>query len=157
MNGVRLHGVFAGLVATCFMAGLLSAQTTPVGGSWQMDLARSHVNDGRTVALTFASVASKLKVTSLVHTKGGSDVTTEFVCTTDGKECEFEEGGHKSKVSMWFLDRVLNVCKTEGPPGDVVNEWKAEPSSDGKTLNLTITHLEPEAAAETLVFTKNRS
>ena len=151
MSYPKLLGALAmGLIA----AALSSAQTPDFTGTWQMDAAKSQVADGRTLALNIEAPANKLKVTTTIRNKGGTDKTAQFTCGTDGKECEFDEGGHKSKVSMWYLGPALNVCKTDGPAGDVVNMWKLERSGDGKGLTLTVTHIDPSTAPETIAFTK---
>lgn len=140
-----------------FLVATLWAQTPNMSGTWQMDPSKSTVADGRTVTLVVENEANKIKLTATIHDKAGHDTTADFVCAPDGKECEFREGGHKSKMSMWFAGDSLNVAKTDGPPGDVVNEWKLEMSSGGKVLTLTVTHIEPTAADETLVFSKAAS
>jgi hypothetical protein len=122
-----------------------------------MDPAKSTVSDGRSVSLVVESAANKIKLGATIHDKAGHDTTANFSCAPDGKECEFKEGDHKSKMSMWFSGDSLNVAKTDGPTGDVVNEWKLEMSSGGKVLTLTVTHIEPTAADETLVFSKAAS
>lgn len=141
-----------------FVAGtLVWAQTPNMSGTWEMDPTKSKVADGRTVTLVIESVANKIKLSSSSKDNGGKETTAEFTCAPDGKECEFVEAGHKSKMSMWFMGDSLNVAKTDGPPGDVVNEWKLQMSPDGKVLTLTVTHIEPAGADETLVFGKKTS
>ena len=154
----QLGSVAIGIAAVAFLAARTSAQTPSIIGTWEMDAAKSQANDGRTIALTIESVATnKLKLTSITHPKTGTDISVEVTCTADGKSCDLKEGDHKSQVSMWYLGGALNICKTDGPPGDVVNEWKLQPSVDGKQLTLTVTHIDPSAAEETLVFSKKAS
>ena len=153
----HLPARFIAVTATLMFAGVALAQTAPVTGTWQMDAAKSHVADGRNVTLTVEMATTKVTVSSITQNKAGSELNVAFTCTVDGKECEFAEGSHKSKVSMWFLGDALNICKTGGPAGDVVNQWKLQPSADGTVLTLTVNHLEPTAADETLVFHKKGS
>lgn len=136
---------------------VLSAQTPNMNGTWEMDATKSKVADGRTVTLVIESVEKKIKLSAISKDKDGKETTAEFTCAPDGKECEFTESGHKSKMSMWFMGDSLNVAKTDGPPGDVVNEWKLQMSPDGKALTLAVTHIEPAGADETLVFGKKAS
>lgn len=151
----QLGTVAIGIVTAAIVAMRTSAQVPSINGTWEMDEASSHASDGRTVILIIESAASnKVKISSTTHPKAGPDISSEMSCTADGKQCEFSEGEHKSQVSMWYLAGALNVCKTDGPPGDVVNEWKLEPSADGKRLTVTITHIDPSAEEETLVFSK---
>jgi hypothetical protein len=145
------------IVAGMLTAAVLSAQTPNMSGTWEMDEAKSNVSDGRTMALVIQSVANKIKLDATIHDKSGKETTAEFTCAPDGKECEFTEGGHKSKMSMWFMGDSLNVAKTDGPPGDVVDEWKLQMSSQGKVLTLLVTHIEPAGPDETFVFEKKAS
>jgi hypothetical protein len=148
---------FAVLGCAPFVAATLWAQTPNMTGTWQMDPAKSTVTDGRSVTLIVESTAGKIKLGATIHDKAGHDMTADFTCAPDGKECEFREGEHKSKMSMWFAGDSLNVAKTDGPVGDVVNEWKLQMSSGGKVLTLTVTHIDPTASDETLVFGKAAS
>ena len=145
-----LISVLGGVLA----CGLIFAQTPDMSGTWEMDLAKSHVADGRVLILVIQSADKKIKVDATIRDKGGKEIMATFICAPDGKECEFNEGGHKSKMSMWFAGDSLNIAKTDGPPGDVVNEWKLQTSSGGKVLTLVVTHIEPASAEETLVFSK---
>jgi hypothetical protein len=122
-----------------------------------MDAAKSQVSDGRSMSLVITGSANKIKVDATIRDKAGKETAAGFVCAPDGKECDFDEGGHKSKMSMWFSGDALNVAKTDGPPGDKVDEWKLQTSSEGKVLTLTVTHIEPAGPDETLVFSKKAS
>ncbi|MBV8897659.1 MAG: hypothetical protein JO051_14195 [Acidobacteriaceae bacterium] len=133
---------------------LVWAQTPDMSGTWEMDAAKSKVTDGRAVTLVIESAGKKIKLLETSKNNAGKETTAEFTCAPDGKECEFVEGGHKSKMSMWFMGDSLNVAKTDGPPGDVVDEWKLQMSPGGKALTLTVTHIEPAGADETLAFSK---
>lgn len=149
-----LAGVIGG---TVLLTASLPAQTPKVAGTWQMDASKSQVLDGRSMSLVIESVANKIKVDATIHDKAGKESTADFTCAPDGKECEFNEAGHKSKMSMWFNGDSLNVSKTDGPPGDVVDGWKMETSEEGKVLTLVVSHIDPTAQDETLVFTKKTS
>ena len=141
----------AGMV---LLSGSLSAQAPNFAGAWQMDAAKSQVSDGRLVSLVIESAGNKIKVTATIRDKNGKETTSDFTCAPDGKECDFNEGGHKSKLSMWFSGDALNLAKTDGPPGDLVDMWKLETSSGGKVLTVSVEHVDPNGPKETLVFEK---
>lgn len=86
--------------------------------------------------------------------RGDSVVAAEFTCATNGKECEFDEGGHKSKVSLYFNGPVLVVFKTDGPENDSASQWNMQLGPDGKLLTVTVSHILPAGKDETLVFDK---
>ncbi|MBV8897374.1 MAG: hypothetical protein JO051_12740, partial [Acidobacteriaceae bacterium] len=96
---------------------LVWAQTPDMSGTWELDAAKSKVADGRAVTLVIESAGKKIKLSETSKSNGGKETTAEFTCAPDGKECEFLESGHKSKMSMWFMGDSLNVAKTDGPPG----------------------------------------
>ena len=148
---------FTGLAISLFFATtILSAQQKTFDGSWQMDSAKSHVSDGRVVALTIATVADGIKITMKTQ-KSGTETTSEFTSKLNGRACEMAEGNHKSKLTVWYDGPILNVCKEDGPVGDVTSAWKFELSPDKQTMNMKISHYEPAADDETIVFTKKAS
>lgn len=135
---------------------VLSADTTKgdLSGTWQMDASHSHVDDGRVVSLTIQDIGDKLKVVRIVHRRDGKDVTSQFTCPADGSSCEFDEGGHKAKVSMWYDGPALMILKSDGPKDDAVVQWKVQLAPDSSTLTLGLTYIDPGSKTETVVFNK---
>jgi hypothetical protein len=149
----RMSRIAAGLVTLALGMFAASSQSA-YQGTWQLDAAKSQVSDGHTMTLTMQLAGDQLKFVGVVK-KGDDAVTSQFSCgTASGAECAFDEGGHKSKVSIWFSGPSLNLCKTDGPVGDVVTEWKMELSPDNNTLTISVSHVDPQLKDETLVFTK---
>ncbi len=139
-------------LTAAFFAAAMSAGI--FDGTWQMDTAKSKVSDGRTVTLTIASVDGGIKMTMKTQKKDGQETTSEFTSKLNGKAAEFAEGDHKSQITVWYNGPTLNASKESGPAGDVTSAWKFELSPD-KTMTMTISHYEPAADDETLVFTKH--
>lgn len=123
-------------------------------GAWQMDSAKSQVDDGRVVTLTIESVSDKIKLVRVVREKDGKEVTSKFVCATSGGDCEFDEGDRKAKVSLWYDGNALIVLKTDGPKEDAVTQWKMQLAPDPNTLTIDMTHIDPTSKAETIIFSK---
>jgi hypothetical protein len=123
-------------------------------GAWQMDAAKSQVVDGRLVTLTIENVSNKLKMVRVVKDKDGKEVTSQFVCGTGGTECEYDEGGHKAKGSVWYNGPALIVLKTDGLKEDASDEWTMKLSPDTHTLTVALEHIDPTSKEETLVFSK---
>jgi hypothetical protein len=138
-------------------AALLAAQPGIFDGTWQMDTAKSHVTDGRVVELTIVTVSDGIKMTIKSHKGDGPETISEFTSKLNGKAADFEEGTHKSKITVWYNGPTLNASKENGPPGDVTSAWKFELGPDKGTMTMTINHYEPAADDETLVFTKKGS
>ena len=131
-NLVRIIDFAAnGCLISFLFAALLQAQQSSFDGTWQMDSAKSHVSDGRTVTVTIATVENGIKMTFKTRKSDGQEITSEFTSKLDGKPSEFAEGAHKWKITMWYncpLDRQM--------------------------MTMTINHYEPAAADETLCATR---
>jgi hypothetical protein len=149
----------AGLAASLVSPFLVSADSGNPNftGNWQMDAAKSQVEDGRLVNLSIENVSNKIKMVRVVREKDGKEVTSQFVCGTGGTECEYDEGGHKAKISLWYNGPALVVLKTEGPKEDASDEWTMKLSSDTHTLTVGLEHIDPTSKEETLVFSKQAS
>jgi hypothetical protein len=135
---------------------LASADSKPPNftGAWQLDTAKSQVEDGRLVTLRIENVSDKIKMVRVVREKDGKEVTSQFVCGSDGTECEYDDGGQKAKVSLWYNGAALVVLKTNGSKEDTSDEWTMKLSSDTHTLTVGLEHIDPTGKEETLVFSK---
>jgi hypothetical protein len=143
----------AGLALVFPMVLAADSQGAPFTGTWEMNASKSQLSDARSTTLSIQEVGDKIKVASSTK-KGESVITTEFTCAPNGKECEFDEGGHKSKVSLYFNGPVLVVFKTDGPEADSASQCNMQISADGKSLTATVSHILPAGKDETLVFDK---
>lgn len=148
--------------AACALAGLAlvfsevlpaASQAAPFTGTWEMNAGKSQLSEARSTTLTVQESGDKIKIASSTK-KGDSVVTIEFTCSTNGKECEFDEGGHKSKVSLYFNGPVLVVFKTDGPENDSASQWNMQVDPGGKLLTVAVSHILPAGKDETLVFDK---
>ena len=145
------------VIAACFsFSVVLSADSSSpdFSGVWQIDGAKSQVQDGQVVTLKIDRVDKKIKWSRSVRDKDGKEVTSEFVCEAGTGECDLDEGGHKSKVMLWYNGPALVVLKTEGIKEDASTQWTLKLSDDKKTLTVALEHIDPTANAETLVFSK---
>lgn len=147
------------LAAPMLVSCVLWAQNSPPNftGTWQLDPAKSQDASGQTVTLTIQDSSGKINFTRTAHEKDGRDVTSRFTCQTGGNQCDFEEGSHKAKVSLWYNGPALMILKTDGPKEDSVTQWKLELSPDKRTLNVEFSHIEPTDKSENLVFDKKQS
>lgn len=89
--------------------------------------------------------------------ESGRSVVSQFNCKIGGEQCEFDEGAHKSKVSLWYDGKTLVILKTDGPKEDEVTQWQLTLSPDGKTLTVSMTHIVPSESPEKLEFQKASS
>jgi len=145
--------ILAGLAFA--FAAVLSAdsQGAPFTGTWEMNASKSQVSDARSTSLVVQQIGDKIKIVATTK-KGDAVTTTEFVCPTNGKECEFDEAGHKSKISLYFNGPALEVFKTDGPEADSASQWNLQVAPDGKSLTMAVSHILPAGKDETLFFDK---
>lgn len=154
---------------TCLALALLTASSIPLfafaddtaqpdlSGTWQLDTTKSPPRDAEGITYTIKDASGKIDFSRVTQERDGKNVTSKFSCDTVGTQCEFDEGNHKAKVSLWYDGPALVILKTDGPREDSVTQWRLQVSPDGKTLNVTLTHLEPSDTTETLVFDKKSS
>ena len=124
---------------------LLWAAAPNMSGTWEMDVAKSEVVDGRSITLTIEQTAGKIKLDGVVKDKAGTVAPIHFTCVTTGSNCDYDDAGHKAKVAVWFNGAELIAAKTEGAPTDAVNEWHMKLSPDGKLLTIEVEHIDPQA------------
>lgn len=162
-----LHFALALLAAPLLVAPLRAQSSAPpnslyaqtsappnFSGTWQVDAAKSPDAGGRSVTFTIQDASGKIDFTRVAQEKDGKEMTSHFSCAVGGNQCDFDEGGHKAKVSLWYNGPSLNILKTDGPKEDSTTEWKLDLSPDHKTLTVEFTHVEPSDKSETLVFNK---
>lgn len=123
-------------------------------GTWQLDSEKTPDAQGRMVTYTIQDASGKIDLTRVVRERDGKEITSKFVCETGGGQCEFDEGGHKAHVSVWYNGAALVILKTDGPKEDATTQWKLQLDPGGKTLNVDFEHIEPTDKNEKLVFEK---
>ena len=119
-----------------------------------MDASQSKVDDGQVVSLSIQDIGDKLKLVRVVRHADGKEITSQFTCAADGSNCDFDEGGHKSKVTMWYDGPALMILKSDGPKEDAIVQWKMQLAPDNSKLTMGLTYLDPVSKTETVVFNK---
>jgi hypothetical protein len=150
----------SGMALTVLAAPLLSCTLLIAGaapnfsGTWQLDETKSPDANGASITLTIQNNSGKIVFQRSIHEKDGKDLTSQFSCSADGSECDYDENGHKAKVSLWYDGTSLMILKTNGPKEDATTQWKLELAPGGGTLNIHCEHLEPNDKTQELVYTK---
>lgn len=126
-------------------------------GIWQLDTAKSQTDHSGTITLKIEQTAYKISWERHVRESNGREIVSHFSCDIDGQPCEFDEGDHKAKVSLWFDGSALYVLKTNGPKEDATTEMRLQLSADGKVLNIDFMHLDPNDRTEKRVYNKASS
>jgi hypothetical protein len=131
------------------------AGSTPnFSGTWQLDAAKSPDAQGRTITYTIQEAAGKVTFTRVVHEADGKDITSKFTCDTAGTQCDFDDGGQKAHVSLWYNGPALIILKSDGPKEDAATQYKLELAPGGNSLKVSLEHIDPVGKDETLVFNK---
>jgi hypothetical protein len=147
------------VLAATLLTPSLSAGADPPNftGTWQLDSSKSEAASAESITLTIQDASGKIKFNRVAREKDGKEKTSQFSCQAGGTQCDFDEGGTKAKVSLWYNGPALMILKTDGPKEDSVTQWKLELSPDGKTLNVDFSHIDPTDKSEKLVFEKKPS
>lgn len=134
-----------------------AADTVDFTGHWQLDAANSQSAFERTQSIEIVQSGNDVTFTRVFQDHDGKQVTAKFICSVNGKDCEFTDNGHKAKISLWYNGPELVVLKTDGDKHDTTVEWHLKLTDGGKTLNVNREIMEPSEQTEKLVFTKAES
>jgi hypothetical protein len=146
--------------AACALLGLGllygDAAKPKLGGTWELDPGKSKLeHGGAAIELTVVDAGGKLQLTKTVTAADGKEAVSKFECAPAGPECPYDEAGHKSKVSLWFQGSDLAILKTDGATDDEVSQWTLK-LRDPDTLEITVSHITPGGADETMVFGRKK-
>jgi hypothetical protein len=156
VNVSSLRAVERVLIALA-AAATLSAAGTDFSGHWQIDQAKSKPGPERTTTVDIQEQGDTVKFVRQYQDHDGKAATARFTCAVGSNSCDFDENGHKAKVSLWYNGPELVILKTDGDKHDDTVEWHMKLGDDGKTLNISREVINPSDEKETLVFTKSES
>lgn len=137
-----------------FALTLRGAAPPNFSGKWQIDPSQSQAAHGAVISLVIKDDGGKIDYQRTMKEGAGKEVVFHFSCSTGGKECPFDENGHKAKVSLWYDGPALMILKTEGSKQAVTTERKLELSPDGKSLLVEFSNIAANDKPEKLVFKK---
>lgn len=123
-------------------------------GTWQLDTAKSQTDHSGTIMLKIQQSSNTISWERHVRESNGREIVSHFSCDINGQPCEFDEGDHKAKVSLWFDGSALYILKTNGPKEDATTEMRLQLSPDGRVLNVEFMHLDPNDRTEKRVYNK---
>lgn len=155
---MRCWNLALAVLAAQFLVSSVLADGPPnYSGTWQLNSAKTPEPGAESVTITIQDASGTIKFTRVAHETDGKDITSTFVCKPGGATCDFDEGGHKAKVSLWYDGAALVILKTDGPKEDSVTQWRLQLAPDKGSLNVDLTHIEPDEKPESLVFDKRAS
>gem|GEM_PF-1928284 len=149
----RIEAVLIALAA----AATLSAAGADFTGHWQIDQSKSKPGPERTVSVEIEQQGDTVTFVRQYQDHDGKSVTARFKCAVGGSSCDFDDSGHKAKVSLWYNGPELVILKTDGDKHDSTVEWHMKLGDDGKTLNINREIIMPSEEKESLVFNKAES
>jgi hypothetical protein len=135
----------------------LSAAGIDFTGHWQIDQSKSKPGPEHTLSVEIEQQGSNVTFVRQYQDHDGKSATARFKCAVGSSSCEFDENGHKAKVSLWYNGPELVILKTDGEKHDSTVEWHMKLGEDGKTLNIDREMIEPSDGKESLVFNKSES
>lgn len=138
-------------LAISFCAGLLFLAGAPVAklkaqqgssyaGTWQLPDKSSEL------------VVEQTGDTLHVKEQRGAEVLCEYTCNSNGKSCDFREGGKKSKVSVYFNGPILVEIRTRG---ESITKRRFGLKDDGKTLEVETMPISPPGKTETVLYARH--
>jgi hypothetical protein len=135
----------------------LSADAPDLSGRWQLDSSKSKFVDEKTLDLDIEQQGNQITINRTYQDEDGKQVSAHLACTFDGKQCEFDDHGHKAKLSVWYDGSTMVLLKTDGDKRESTVEWHIKLANSGNTLNVTREIMQPVDKTEQLVFTKSNS
>ena len=153
---VALTSTKSFLLALGTAAGLM-AGGVDFTGHWQLDQSKSKPGPERTLSVEIEQQGEKVTFVRQYQDHDGKSATARFTCAVGANSCDFDDNGHKAKVSLWYNGPELVILKTDGEKHDNTVEWHMRLGSDGKTLNINREIIAPSDEKEALVFNKAES
>ncbi len=149
----RMEAVLIAVAA----AATLSAANADFTGHWQIDQSKSKPGPERTVSVEIEQQGNTVTFVRQYQDHDGKSATAHFKCAVGSNSCDFDDNGHKAKVSLWYNGPELVILKTDGEKHDDTVEWHMKLGDDGKTLNINREIIAPSEEKESLVFNKAES
>lgn len=130
------------------------AATPDLSCNWVLDPSQSPAAHGDTIQLSIQQSPDQITFHRTLLESNGRRLEYSFACAPNGSTCDFDENGHKAKVTLWYDGDKLVIAKTGGPSRDATTERRLELSQDGKTLTVQYTNYSENGNPEKLVFKK---
>jgi hypothetical protein len=113
-----------------------------LNGNWHL---KEPTKTASAMTLLIEQKGSSFHIVKTVTSSDGKELKSDFLCSTDGKECEV--GG--AKVSLYFDGASL----VQMDAGEAVN--KITMKLEGAQLKMELTHIYPDGAPEAYLLAKN--
>lgn len=138
-------------------AASLSASGVDYTGHWQVDSSKSKPGPEPTASIDIQEKGDSVTFVRQYQDHDGKAATSRFTCVVGANSCDFDENGHKAKVSLWYNGPELVILKTDGEKHDNTVEWHMKLTDNGSTLTINREIIAPSDEKESLVFKKTES
>ena len=148
------------LVMTVWLAAAvaaLGADTTPdLSGTWQLEPARSQMNDPlQSATLTIDHKPDSISLQESEVLAGGKQDTFHMQCGTLGKACALKDGREPVEVTVYHNGPRVVIMELRGKNKDQVTKKRLSLDADGKILTMELIHISPPGEkTETLVYAR---
>ncbi len=121
-----------------------------LSGKWQLNSAKSQFKSSKVAAMnwTIEQKGSAIHVVKVTKAADGTEKTTQFNCTTDGKECPVDG----TKVSLYYAGTALIEMQVSA---DVISKTTMKLASDGKSVSVDVSYIVPDQEAESFLLEKS--
>ena len=136
------------IVLAAFAIGACGQDTKPnLSGKWQLNAAKSQTKL-TAMSWTIEQKGSAIHLVSVTKAADGNEKTTEFRCTTDGKECLVDG----IKISLYYAGATLVEMQVSA---DVVSKTTMKLASDGKSVSVDVSYIVPDKEADSFLLEKS--
>ncbi len=121
-------------------------------GTWQVNAAQSQTFEGAATKVVIDQQGNQISFKKWTRERDGQLEESSFTCAIGGVTCDYTEGKHHSKVSLWYDGSSLVMLKTDGPRDRETTERSFTLSSDGKSLTMQFSNVAGGNNKKKLVF-----
>lgn len=125
-----------------------AADRPVISGKWALD--PGHAGKSRISTLEIRQSVDSIEVSEAEGPEGKAKVI-HLACALGGQQCKIKDPGEE--VSFWYNGDALVMMETRHGT-DVVIKTRLEPSEDGKTLRMEVTHITPTGKEESYTLTR---
>jgi hypothetical protein len=151
-----LHHWFAvSLSAALIPLAAYGVEKPNLSGSWHCNTAKSTIPAKLSDLIWVIDQKDEaLHISEIAKHSDGTEVKTDFDCTTDGRECSTKLDGQPAKISFYFNGAMLVGMEYKGRNRENIVKKRLQLLDDGKSMNVEIIRVVGTDQPGKLVFEK---
>jgi hypothetical protein len=119
-------------------------------GKWRLDTTKSEIHSVKDIQEW--DIQQSDDVIEIASQAQGR--TESIKCATTGKDCNSKEAGESAQISFYYNGPMLIEMDLLGHNKEHVVKKRMKLGADGKTLEVEVMHITPQAPTDKLVFEK---